>query len=71
MTTTATSKIQTMTVAHLAAAFDATESLAITEDIATVRGWIMDELEARLPKSFAAWMDNLGMSACQAFGVQA
>ena len=26
-------------------------------EIATVRGWLMDELESRNPKAFNAWLD--------------
>ena len=70
MTTTATTKIQTMTVAQLAETFDATDAHAITEEITTVRGWIMDELEARQPEAFSVWMDSPTLSACRAFSVQ-
>lgn len=28
------------------------------ENVPTVRGWIMDELEARNPDAFAAWIDQ-------------
>lgn len=28
------------------------------EEIPTVRGWIMDELEKRNPEAFEAWMDG-------------
>lgn len=32
--------------------------LSNDENIPTVRGWIMDELEARNPDAFASWMDQ-------------
>lgn len=28
------------------------------ENMPTVRGWLMDELEARNPEAFDAWMDS-------------
>ena len=29
-----------------------------TPEIATVRGWLMDELESRNPEAFNAWLDQ-------------
>lgn len=37
--------------------FENTESMEITPEVALVRGWIMDELEARDPEAFNAWLD--------------
>jgi hypothetical protein len=37
--------------------FEYTETLLMSTDLAMARGWIMDELEARDPDAFDAWMD--------------
>lgn len=37
--------------------FDLTEIMN-NQNIPTVRGWIMDELEKRNPEAFDAWMDS-------------
>jgi len=37
--------------------FDLTEIMN-NQNIPTVRGWIMDELEKRNPQAFDAWMDS-------------
>ena len=29
-----------------------------SQELAVVRGWLMDELEARDPEGFEAWMDS-------------
>jgi hypothetical protein len=46
--------------------FDATDERMKGDDfqaVATVRGLIMDELEARSPEAFAAWMEKFGPAA--------
>lgn len=52
-------KLQTlmsaMSTASLLDAWEATNA-DNREDIPTVRGWIMDELERRAPVAFEAWM---------------
>lgn len=35
-----------------------TESMKPSQELAVVRGWLMDELEARDPEGFEAWMDS-------------
>ena len=46
------------TTAQLLNDWDATEAAQYTPELPTVRGWIMDELEARNPEAFSAWMDD-------------
>lgn len=36
----------------------ALDKLTATPDIATVRGWLMNEIETRWPAEFDAWMEN-------------
>jgi hypothetical protein len=52
----ATDFMQTLTTEQLIDAFEMTE-VTNAEDIATVRGWIMDELESRNQAAFDAWID--------------
>lgn len=63
----AASKLAQMSVATLAELFDLTEARQINVEVALVRGWIMDALEAKQPEAFAAWMDSYGMTAREAF----
>ena len=35
-----------------------TESMKPSQELAVVRGWLMDELEARDPEGIEAWMDS-------------
>ena len=37
--------------------FVMTGNMEYTPELPTVRGWYMDELEARDPEAFAAWLD--------------
>ncbi len=37
--------------------FVMTGNMEYTPELPTVRGWYMDELEARNPEAFAAWLD--------------
>lgn len=37
--------------------FEITEDMR-GEDVPTVRGWLMDELERRNPKAFEKWLDE-------------
>ncbi len=39
-------------------AFEATNEQQMTPELAVTRGWIMDELEARDPEAFEAWMES-------------
>jgi hypothetical protein len=44
--------------ANLITDFELTELLPPTMEVITLRGWIMDELEARSLKAFEAWIDS-------------
>lgn len=55
-----------MTTPALIEAFEATDH-DNREDIPTVRGWIMDELERRDPVAFEAWMLTDGAPGPQRF----
>ena len=37
--------------------FVMTGNMEYTPELPTVRGWYMDELEARDPEAFSAWLD--------------
>ena len=38
--------------------WDLTENMKHSQELAIVRGWLMDELEARDPEGFNAWLDS-------------
>ncbi len=38
--------------------WDLTESMKHSQELAIVRGWLMDEMEAHDPEGFEAWMDS-------------
>ncbi len=38
--------------------WDLTERMKRSPELPIVRGWLMDELEARDPEGFDAWMDD-------------
>ena len=38
--------------------WELTESMNRSQELAIVRGWLMDELEARDPEGFDRWMDS-------------
>lgn len=60
MTTTSTkipAIIKSMSTKKLIETFIETGKIN-DENIPTVRGWLMDELEARNPEAFDAWMDS-------------
>lgn len=48
--------IKTRSIETLVTDFELTDLIA-DENICIVRGWIMDELEARDPKAFDAWIE--------------
>lgn len=54
---TARQTIAAQTTAQLLDLFDLTEIMN-DQNIPTVRGWIMEELEKRNPEAFDAWMDS-------------
>ena len=43
--------------------WELTESMKPSQELSIVRGWLMDELEARDPDGFDAWMDDDGPDA--------
>lgn len=43
---------------HLVTDFELTDLLPPTMEVITLRGWIMDELEARSLAAFEAWIDS-------------
>jgi len=43
---------------NLVADFEETNKKEMSPELATVRGWIMDELESRDAAAFEAWMDS-------------
>ena len=49
--------IKRMTTNEIIATFILTDTNN-DPNIPTVRGWLMDELEARNPEAFAAWLDS-------------
>ena len=38
--------------------WDLTENMKHSQELAIVRGWLMDELEARDPEGFDRWIDS-------------
>ena len=46
-----------MTTAQIIEQFVMTGNMEYTPELPTVRGWYMDELEARDPEAFNAWLD--------------
>lgn len=38
--------------------WDLTKSMKHSQELAIVRGWLMDELEARDPEGFDRWIDS-------------
>ena len=38
--------------------WELTEQMALSPELPIVRGWLMDELEARDPEGFDRWLDS-------------
>ena len=51
------STLNTFSTAKLVELFALTNSMPMTAETPTVRGWIMDALEARNPEAFDKWLD--------------
>lgn len=51
-------KIARFSIAELISLYEHTEKLEITNELAVVRGWLMNELEARNPEAFDAWLES-------------
>jgi len=54
----APSRIRAASTEQLLEMWELTEGIKPSLELATVRGWLMDELEARDLKGFNAWMDD-------------
>jgi len=53
------SLISQMTTAQIVDAFELTNGMTSDNGIATVRGWLMDELETRNKPAFDKWLDDV------------
>ena len=49
--------LKSMTTEKLCELFEQTENMS-DENIPTVRGWLMDEIEMRNPEGFNKWLDS-------------
>lgn len=49
--------IKSMSLEKLIELFELTENMN-DENIPTVRGWLMDEIESRNPDGFGAWIES-------------
>ena len=58
VTSKARENLKKLTTGQLLDAWKITETRKIDSHMATVRGWLMDEMEARHPAAFAAWMES-------------
>ncbi len=50
-------KLKSMSLSKLVELFELTASMN-DENIPTVRGWLMDEIESRNPEGFDRWLDS-------------
>lgn len=50
--------LEDMSIAQLLEVWDEVDKKEVTPEIATVRGWVMDELEKRDSIAFENWIDN-------------
>jgi len=50
--------IQAKSTAELLTLWDLTEAAVMTEELPTVRGWVMDELQVRFPAEMDRWLDT-------------
>ena len=48
----------TRTMEQLLCCWDLTEVMPLSQEVATTRGWLMEEFERRDPAAFDRWMDN-------------
>ena len=48
----------TQTMEQLLCCWDLTEVMLLSQEVATTRGWLMEEFERRDPAAFGRWMDN-------------
>ena len=48
----------TRTMEQLLLSWDLTEAMALSQEVSTTRGWLMEEFERRDPAAFDRWMGN-------------
>lgn len=51
-------RVKNASTKQLLMLWDLTESMDRSPELPIVRGWLMDELEARDPEGFDEWMDS-------------
>ena len=61
--TKARKMVAARTTAQLMNDWELTEAAPMTAELPIVRGWIMDELRARDPEAYDAWMDDEDIDA--------
>ena len=54
----APAQIKNASTKKLLELWDLTENMKHSQELAIVRGWLMDELEARDPEGFDRWIDS-------------
>ena len=59
--------LKSLPLPQLVEAFEMTDTMPMTPELPQVREWIMDELEARNPEAFEAWMLAPGAAQPRAF----
>lgn len=50
--------LKTYSMSRLCHLLESTTNKKYSEELAAVRGWIMDAMEAKNPEGFEAWMDS-------------
>ena len=58
MKNTTPAHVKNASTKQLLELWELTESMERSPELPVVRGWLMDELEARDPEGFEAWMDS-------------
>ena len=58
MKNTTPAHVKNASTKQLLELWELTESMERSPELPVVRGWLMDELEARDPEGFDAWMDS-------------
>lgn len=59
---TAEQKVKEQSTETIIATFEYSETQPCSEELAIVRGWLMDELESRNPGAFNSWMESNELS---------
>ena len=60
---TARNRLASRTTAQLVLDWELTESMPMTPELPTVRGWIMDEFKRRDAEAYEAWCDDEDLDA--------